>query len=143
MNANRRLVDHPTALLEGTKTWKLSRHLRLSSIVEPCPFFSRMTSRSDVDSMLAVLDADLAAYKKRKAAELDREQGPRDLVLRALDTDLARAQAAIIELSSGKFHSAVSASVSPSSLVQRGICFQQLQLGCPSSWHLPELLLLS
>lgn len=68
--------------------------------------------------MLADLKADLQAYKAKKAAEMEREQGPRDLVLRELNLD--RAQAAIIELSIGKLPSAVSASASLSSLVQCG-----------------------
>ena len=90
--------------------------LRLSAI-EPCLFVVRMASNSASGSKLAELEEELKDLKAQKSAELKREEGARDLILRELNKDLDRVQAAITALSSGELQFTVSASATQSSLV--------------------------
>ena len=61
-----------------------------------------MASNSASGSKLAELEEELKDLKAQKSAELKREEGARDLILRELNNDLDRVQAAITALSSGE-----------------------------------------
>ena len=63
-----------------------------------------MAFNSASGSTLAELKEELNGLKAQMVAELNTEQGARDLVLRELNEDLDRAQAAITALSSGELH---------------------------------------
>ena len=76
-----------------------------------------MASSSASGSKLAELEEELKGLKAQKGAELKREKGARDLILRELNKDLDRVQAAITALSSGELQFTVSASATQSSLV--------------------------
>ena len=86
-----------------------------------------MASSSASASELAELKEELKDLKAQKGAELKREEGARDLVLRELNKDLDRVQAAITALSSGELQFTVSASATQSSL---GDACQGSQLIC-------------
>ena len=76
-----------------------------------------MASSSASGSKLAELEEELKGLKAQKGAELKREKGARDVILRELNKDLDRVQAAITALSSGELQLTVSASATQSSLV--------------------------
>ena len=76
-----------------------------------------MASSSASGSKLAKLEEKLKGLEEQKAAELKSQKGARDLILRELNKDLDRVQAAITALSSGELHFPVSASATHSSLV--------------------------
>ena len=64
-----------------------------------------MASSSAPGSKLAELEEKLQGLEGQKAAELTREKGARDRdILRDLNKDLDRVQAAITALSSGELH---------------------------------------
>ena len=75
-----------------------------------------MASSSASGSKLAE-EEELKGLKAQKGAELKREKGARDLILRELNKHLDRVQAAITALSSGELQFTVSASATHSSLV--------------------------
>ena len=79
-----------------------------------------MASSSASGSELAELKEELKGLKAQKGAELKREEGARDLILRELNKDLDRVQAAITSLSSGELQFTGSASATQSSLLQSG-----------------------
>ena len=76
-----------------------------------------MASSSASGCKLAELEEELKGLKAQKGAELKREKGARDLILREVNKDLDRVQAAITALSSGELQFTVSASATQSSLV--------------------------
>ena len=76
-----------------------------------------MASSSAPGSKLAELEEKLQGLKAQKGAELTRGKGARDLILRELNKDLDRVQAAITALSSGELLFTVSAAATQSSLV--------------------------
>ena len=76
-----------------------------------------MASNSASGSKLPELEEELKDLKAQKGAELKREEGARDVILRELNKDLDRVQAAITALSSGELQFTVSASATQSSLV--------------------------
>ena len=92
-----------------------------------------MASSSASGSELAELKDKLRGLEEQKAAELKREKGARDLILRELNKDLDRVQAAITALSSGELYYFLSTIALHTSLVYSG------RMARAFSWLAPRI----